>query len=242
MLLLIDDILGLLSPHICKECGSIGATYCRRCIFNTIKRNDHICLYCRQPAEHNNLCDSCCKKYHLFDDVIAIRPRKGSLKSLVGDYKYNSELASCRPIAELLAAKIAGLNQHDEIEIVPIPTISAHVRQRGFDHTCMVAKQLAKLANLRVNNKILIRADNSSQHTLSGKERRTRITKSLVLNEKYRRVIGNDDEMTSLPIPRTVIVLDDIWTTGATMETAAKLLLSIGVQKIIGLVVLYQPK
>ena len=135
MSLLIDDIIGLLSPHICKECGSIGATYCRRCIFNTIKRNDHICLYCRQPAEHNNVCDSCCKKYHLFDDVIAIGPRKGSLKSLVGDYKYNSELASCRPIAELLAAKIAGLNQHDEIEIVPIPTISAHVRQRGFDHT-----------------------------------------------------------------------------------------------------------
>ena len=107
MLLLIDDILGLLSPHICKGCGSVGATYCRCCIFNTIKRNDHICLYCRQPAEHNNVCDSCCKKYHLFDDVIAIGPRKGSLKLLVGDYKYNSELASCRPIAELLAAKIA---------------------------------------------------------------------------------------------------------------------------------------
>ena len=160
----------------------------------------------------------------------------------MGDYKYNSELASCRPIAELLAAKIAGLNQHDEIEIVPIPTIPAHVRQRGFDHTCMVAKQLAKLSNLRENNKILARADNSSQHTLSGKERRTHITKSLLLSEKYRRVIESNGKMASPPIPHTALVLDDIWTTGATMETAAKLLRSIGVQKIIGLVVLYQPK
>ena len=240
MLLLMDGLLSVLSPHICKGCGSVGATYCRRCIFDTIKRIDPICLYCRRPAGRSNLCRICCKKHHLFDDLIAIGPRRGSLMTLVGDYKYNSEIASSKPIAKLLSSRINDLDLDGEI--VPIPTIPAHIRQRGFDHIVMMARQLSRETGLAVNNKMLIRVDNSSQHTLSGSERKTHIKKSLKLSEKYQHVVGSDNHENQLPVPHTAIILDDIWTTGATMETAAKLLRSIGVQKIIGLVVLYQPK
>lgn len=238
MLLLMDKALGLLSPHICKGCGKVGSTYCTRCIFNTIKRNDPICLYCHQPTEQNNLCDSCCKKHRLYDELIAVGPRRDVLMHLVGDYKYNSELESCRAIARLLAVRIDGL--HLDGDIIPIPTIPSHVRQRGFDHILMVAKQLAKYTNLKVNNKMLIRTDNTSQHTLSGSERKIKIKQSLALNWRYDNAADTDKN--KLYIPNTAIVLDDIWTTGATMEQAARLLRSIGAQKIIGLVVLYQPK
>ena len=160
--------------------------------------------------------------------------------ALVGDYKYNSEIASSKPIAKLLSSRINDLDLDGEI--VPIPTIPAHIRQRGFDHIVMMARQLSRETGLAVNNKMLIRVDNSSQHTLSGSERKTHIKKSLKLSEKYQHVVGSDNHENQLPVPHTAIILDDIWTTGATMETAAKLLRSIGVQKIIGLVVLYQPK
>lgn len=160
------------------------------------------------------------------------------MKRLVGDYKYFSEVASCRPIAKLAAAVIGKAGLPGDIVIVPITTVPAHVRQRGFDHMLLVAHQLKKLLHpslpqASVNTKLLARTDNSAQHELSGSERQQKIKQSLVLNQCY---------LVHHPAPRTVLLVDDIFTTGATMSHAAKLLRKAGTQKVIGLTILRQPK
>lgn len=230
MLLLIDSLVGLLAPHICKECGRVGSTYCSCCVFNTTKRNYPICLFCGQSCKSNNLCPACRHRHPEFSQLYCIGERRGSLRHLVGDYKYNSEMASCHPLAQLLANRLSFATLSDAV-IVPIPTISAHIRQRGFDHMLLLAQQLGKLVDCRVDSRLLYRTNNVSQHQLSLADRRKLIKSSLAVRRPQ-----------STAAPSTVLLLDDIWTTGSTMMAAADLLRSIGIERIIGCVVVQQPK
>ena len=235
MLLVIDNLLSALAPHICKECCSEGGTLCNRCIFNMVNNVKPICLMCGLPTKETNLCNECRKKQYCFNDLIAVGPRRGALKRLVGDYKYNSEVASCRSIARLLAERINRLDlDSSNYVIIPIPTIDQHIRERGFDHMLYVARQLVKYTELKMNNKLLARSDNMSQHNQSGKTRQTLIKKSIIASRKLQ---SNPNLM-----PRKVVILDDIWTTGSTLFTAAEICQKYGAKETIGLTVAYQPK
>ena len=235
MLLVIDNLLSTIAPHICKRCGVEGKTLCNRCIFNIINNVSPVCLICHRPTSGTNLCAACKKTQSCFDELVAVGLRRGALKRLVGDYKYNSEVASCYPIAELLAERIyANKLELGDYVVIPIPTISQHIRERGFDHMLLVARQLAKEAGLEMNKKLLERTDNMSQHSQSNKTRQTLIKKSLVASQK---LINNQVLM-----PKRVIILDDIWTTGSTLSTAAGICREYGAKKVIGLTVSYQPK
>ena len=244
MLLLIDDILSLISPHICKGCHLVGSTYCPRCVFNTLEHYRPICLYCGCSCKSNNLCPKCKNKHKLFTDLISIGPRQGGLRHLVGDYKYHSEIASCRPLSQLVALKLTKIDVNDDMVIVPIPTVEKHIRERGFDHTLLLAKEISKLTHIKVNNKILIRLDNSSQHSLSASQRKNNISHSLGLTKRYIKKDSQSghERYKSLEASPTIILLDDIWTTGSTMEQAARLLKSLGSKRIIGVTICYQPK
>jgi Predicted amidophosphoribosyltransferases len=165
--------------------------------------------------------------------LISIAPRQGSLKHLVDGYKFHSEVASAQVLAELIDLRLGDLPA--ETVIVPIPTVASHIRERGFDHMLLMAKQLARRRQLTVADRILMRTDNLSQHQLSALDRRRLISKSLVLSPAYDQPVNDD-------IPRSVLLLDDIWTTGSTMIRAAGLLKSAGVRHIIAVAILTQPR
>ena len=235
MLLVIDNLLSTIAPHICKRCGVEGKTLCNRCIFNIINNVSPVCLICHHPTSGTNLCAACKKTQSCFDELVAVGLRRGALKRLVGDYKYNSEVASCRSIARLLAERINRLDlDSSNYVIVPIPTIGQHIRERGFDHMLYVTRQLVKYTELKMNNKLLARSDNMSQHNQSGKTRHTLIKKSIIASRKLQ---SNPNLM-----PRKVVILDDIWTTGSTLSTAAEICQKYGAKETIGLTVAYQPK
>lgn len=231
MLMAFDYIIGLLSPHICKNCGAVGSTYCERCILDTVKHNNPICLVCGRPCKSNNLC-SLCQQTEPFNGLITLSPRLGAMKRLVGDYKYNSEAESAKVLARMLAMKLRQTDiASQKLVVVPIPTVPAHVRARGFDHMLLMTKELSRMLRVKMNNKILDRSDNLAQHSLSMANRRKLIKKSLILNNRCPAL--SDDAV--------YLVLDDIWTTGSTMRTAAELLHKAGARHVVGATITYQP-
>lgn len=233
MLLLLDDLIGLIAPHKCKGCGVVGSTFCSRCVNETIGQIKSACIYCGARTVGSNLCSACRNKHSQFNDIYMVGYRTGALKSLVGDYKYHSEVASCRPIAQLLLDRVKDVELPADSVIVPITTTPVHVRQRGFDHMVLIARELSWLSGKRVETGLLVRLDNAVQHELSSAERHKRIKTSLALSERY---------LARHKAPESVILLDDIWTTGATMEWAATLLRRAGVKKVFGLTLCRQPK
>jgi len=156
--------------------------------------------------------------------------RKGVLAKLVSDLKYKFVRACSNVLAELLDNAIPenAFNDKDVI-VVPLPTIGKHIRERGLDHTLLLAKKLAKRRGWRVEQ-LIQRATDTVQVGTSAAERQKQAASTYVIERK----IDPD---------KRYLLLDDVWTTGASMQSAAKVFQQAGAKKLYGAVVeIGQPK
>jgi ComF family protein len=201
---MLDQILSIVSPHVCKGCGIVGQPLCQRCIFNIIKNK------------------SCSAQ----KDFYSIGRRRSVLKQLTDDYKFKSERAIAKTFAEMLDQTLPKLAP--DTVVVPVPTASAHVRQYGFDHTKLLAKKLARRRRLTYAS-LLVRTHNQTQHMLTQREREKAAETAFRLAR-------------SGPLPRRILLIDDVVTTGATLRAARKILRQAGVKNIKTSVICYQNK
>lgn len=206
--------LDLIAPHSCRGCGTIGSVLCNRCKNNIITNHHNYCPVCKAPNKTGK-----CKTCKNLPKAFVVDFRTNLIGELIHDYKYNSVRSLAKPLAEILDATLPQIS--GKAIIAPLPTISRHIRERGFDHITLIAKHLARLRNYG-SLPILIRANSSVQ---VGSDKSTRIIQAnsaYSLNPKYK--IDNDT---------TYILLDDIWTTGASMKAAVKKLREAGAKKIV---------
>lgn len=132
------------------------------------------------------------------------------LGKLIHDYKYQSVRALSKSLAELLAA---ALPDHScPIVLVPLPTATHHIRARALDHTYQIAKYLAKLKGYQVA-RLLLRAENTVQVGADSKTRLAQAASAYRLNPRLK-----------IDPSVTYFLLDDVWTTGASMKAALHLL------------------
>jgi len=204
------------APHICKGCGRPGSTLCENCIFDNIDNKYAKCVVCGALTGHDNLCQKC-RVLMPFDRAFVVGERKEVLEKLVGDFKYESERDGANAIAKLLDGVLPALPK--STVIIPIPTIAPHIRARGFGHTEIVTKRLARIQSLKCDLNLLLRTDSSVQHGLKLAERKKQAKKAFEINTKR-------------PVPSEVLLFDDIYTTGATIIAASQILKKAGVKTI----------
>jgi predicted amidophosphoribosyltransferase len=159
-----------------------------------------------------------CSRILPFARVSVVGVRSGALLRLVDEYKYASERDSARVIARLLDEKLPEFSRKTVVSY--ITTSAPHIRERGFDHMELVAKHFAKIRKLKFA-KTLARKSSDSQHDKNAAERQILAAKMFVISRKFAR-----------NVPENILLIDDIWTTGATAISAAKLLRENGVQRI----------
>lgn len=153
--------------------------------------------------------------------LYCVGDRSSILANLIRDYKYNSTRAIGPVLADLLNQKLP--NIEGQVIIVPLPTIPRHIRERGLDHTLKIAKRLAKYRGKEYKvQKLLVRNKNTVQ---VGTDKKTRISQAKEAYNIAPNVAINKDA--------TYILLDDVWTTGASMLAAKKKLQQAGASKII---------
>ena len=209
------NILDLLAPHSCRGCGHIGEVLCDCCKNNIISSRINLCPNCKSPNPTGN-CPNCT---HLPPTFIAGN-RNDLIGKLIHDLKFFSVRALTKPLAEIMNASLPPISH--SVVIVPLPTISPHIRQRGLDHTLLIAKHLTNLRPGWQTLPLLLRANNTVQVGASKLDREIQATKAYMINKRL-----------SIDKTSTYILLDDVWTTGSSMQAAYSKLQEAGATNIV---------
>ncbi len=207
--------LDLIAPHSCRGCGRLGSVLCDRCKNYIIKSHQNLCPNCKKPKSTPK-CPDC----HDLPKTFVLGERSDILGLLIHDLKYHSVRAIAKPLAELLNATLPTVS--GKVIIVPLPTIAKHVRARGLDHTLLIAKHLTKLRSENCEvQKLLLRDQNTVQ---VGTDQKTRIKQADRAYKINPRI--------PIDTQATYLLLDDVWTTGASLRSAEKKLRNAGARNI----------
>lgn len=220
-------LLDLLCPHTCRGCGRLGAVLCKCCKNNMFRKNEWICPVCKNAfAKSSESCKNngggslsylghCPECEVKFENLWVGGWREGVLEKMVEEYKYQSVRAMGVEMVELIDRRIPeDFGEDEEIAVVPLPTIGRHVRERGFDHTLELAKKLAKRRGWKCERALTREADTVQVGAkVAAREEQA---------EKAYAVRGE------LDANKHYILLDDVWTTGASMRAAEKVMRAAG--------------
>ena len=211
---MIDSILSLIAPHYCCGCQKIGVLLCVECKYNITSEPFGGCINCAKPfSAQTGVCGRCKTPY---SRAWCVGQRKDELETLLNAYKFENARATYKTLADLLDAVLPQLPS--STIIVPVPTIPSHVRQRGYDHTALIARELARRRSLPYSS-CVVRVTNSVQR---GRGRRERVTQAKQAFSCRSNQVKAE----------TYLLVDDVVTTGSTMRYAARALIKAGARDV----------
>jgi ComF family protein len=149
---------------------------------------------------------------------------EATLKALITQFKFEHARAAHKPLAVFLAGALPHF-ANDWI-VVAIPTIPAHIRQRSYDHAALLAGEVARIKGLRRAN-ILARQHDTRQVGATRQQRA----------ESARNAFWVRKDVAG----KKLLVIDDVCTTGATLQSAAAALKAAGAAEVWGAVAAWQP-
>ena len=205
--------LDLIAPHSCRGCGRLGEPLCDCCKINIIKHKQNVCPKCKSKKKSPT-----CSKCKDLPPIYTLGIREGLLASLIHDYKYNSNRAIAACLADLLDKTLPDFKKGTFL--VPLPTATHHIRARALDHMTKVSRTLAKKRRVK-SIKLLTRAKNTVQVGSTRESRLTQAKEAYSVNPRIK-----------VDPTATYILLDDVWTTGASLLAATKKLREAGALKV----------
>jgi len=211
--------LDWLFPPTCLGCGEEGVFICPEC-FSKIKLIPRdVCNYCGSYTSKKGKCPNCHGKVLPYAGFRAFAYYDGVIRKAVHHLKYQNDLTIGRYLAGL--QKLVYERTDWEVDlIVPIPISEQKRAERGYNQSERLVKPLSEFLNIPFSNDALIRInETSSQVGLNKEERRENVRQAFVA--KTNPVKG-----------KKVLVVDDVFTSGATMEAAATELRGAGASKV----------
>lgn len=223
-------LLNVFFPKFCLGCGQEGTYFCEDCQACLEISEENFCL-CENPKRliEAGKCRNCQPK-KLDSLYFAGAYQNKLIKKLIHQFKYEpfiKELAG--PLTDLIITHFLLLKKSEETWkgkiLIPIPLFKRNLKRRGFNQAEEITKNLAKILEIPSSNCLVKIKETPSQTELSGREREKNIKGTFSV--KNKELIKN----------RKVILVDDIYTTGATMNEAAKILKEAGAKEVEGIVV-----
>lgn len=218
---MLEKLLNLVSPHYCCSCGEIGSILCESCKYDIVSEPFSACLLCGHPT----LSASCTRCSSDIDRTWCGGEKIGGLERLIDSYKFEYAVAARVPLGGIILASLPELPLNTTI--VPIPTIRSHIRQRGYDHTLLLANYIASKRSLECERPLL-RTGSSVQR---GADRKTRVAQAKTAFWVDGRLKSN--------VP--YLLIDDVVTTGSTLRYAAKAMKDAGASTVWAAAVARQP-
>lgn len=219
---MLDTLLSLFAPHYCYGCGEVGYVLCPYCVNDIMSEPYAACILCRKPAPQSGICGPCRTRTGI-ESAICIGERRQLLRTVLDAFKFERAQAVGTTLGDVLT-DCSSVYDQDWV-VTAIPSTSAHIRARGYDHARVVATRFARRRSLAYAP-LLIREDSAVQHTANKATRYRQAARAFSVTPE---------------VPDKVILIDDIITTGATVEAAARMLRVAGASHIALGVIARQP-
>lgn len=210
---IIDNLIGILVPHSCLACGVEGRLLCATCTAG-LTDVEPICPHCQRPSLAGYKCLDCISP---ISRVQAVTVYEGSAKALIWQLKLNGSQAAGKIMARLMAELI---NDYDgRWLVVPVPTATGRSRQRGYDQAKLLAREIARKTRFPYLD-CLARQGQTHQHGANRHDRLQQLENSFRL--KSPKLIR----------AKRILLVDDVVTTGATLEAAAQIVMQAGAKQV----------
>ena len=225
MIRIIGAVMDTLLPQGCIVCGSFAATtagapLCRQCRRQLRPIGRQCCDRCGgELISEESRCNHCQDREYDFIRNIAVFDYLGAGHTLLAAYKF----ANRREIASLFALHVHKIWRREFAEtiLVPVPGNPKNVRKRGWDQMAVLADLINRRHGVPTVN-ALIRRRGGSQKQLNRQQRLEHARNLYHVAEKTKKCLRGS----------AVTLLDDVFTTGATLNACANLLKKAGVERV----------
>lgn len=211
---LVDKIFSIIAPHLCLICDEEGFLVCEPCLESGATKAISICIGCKRLARDGETCKRC--KYNFpIEATWAASDYDYLAREIIAGYKYDSK----RAVGALISDQMLKVLPKFDCIVTGVPTAPVRVRQRGFDHASRLAKSIATKRQLPYL--ALLRRTNNTHQVGSSRGQRAKQAEGLFSFSCRNSIQG-----------KTILLIDDVITTGATVRSAARELRRAGAEKI----------
>lgn len=218
-----EVVLDFFFPRRCVGCGQIGSFICPNCWRTLPKLVPPFCPKCGKPQPSGLLCASCWRKPSKIDSIRSTSPFEGVMRQAIHELKYHNLKAISVTLAQLLVSYLETNSLSVEV-VVPVPLHPKRLRERGYNQSSLLARELSKQSGLPLVEDCLYRFKNSPPQAETN-----------TAEERWKNVAGAFECHNDKLRGKRVLLIDDVCTSGATLEACAEVLKDGGVAMVWGL-------
>ncbi|MBM5782574.1 MAG: ComF family protein [Pelagibacterales bacterium] len=231
---LLKKIAEIIFPNQCLSCkiliGQEGL-FCSQCWQKLQFITEPKCKICSQPFDYkiddNLSCPRCLSFKPYFDKTIVALRYNLVIRKIIKNFKYYDNSYLAKKLAPLLFSKIALETNNFDI-IAAVPLHKKRLRIRKFNQSILLAKEISNKFKKPLYYNLIFRIKNTAnQASLKRKERERNLKNAFLFNDAYIDLIKN----------KKILLVDDVMTTGATLDNCAKVLKKAGAKEVIVAVV-----
>ena len=217
---LFQDLIGLLFPNLCNGCGhSIyqgEAFLCSKCLFTIPYTDYHL-------FPQNKVAKQLWGRVPVNAAMALLYFKKGGkVQNIIHNLKYRNQTGLGIKLGEMIGDRLKTAPDYSGIDLViPVPLHKKRQRNRGYNQSELIANGIAATLNVNVNTTLLLRTATTATQTKKGRYMRFENMKTVFSVKNSENLAG-----------KHILLVDDVITTGATIEACAIELHKFGIKKL----------
>lgn len=217
-------------PRLCAHCredlaGDAASPLCLACRLKLTPNEPPCCLRCAEPIKRGSHCARCERRLYLCSPIRAAFLYKDAAVSLVHSFKYGGRRSAARAAGDWMASAWERFPElHAADALVAMPLHPRRRRYRGYNQALLIAEPLSERLDVPIVDALARERETPPQWSLGRADREKNMANAFS--------VKNAD----LVAGKNVVVIDDVCTSGASLEACAKTLLSAGAARVAGYV------
>ncbi len=207
-------------PPFCCGCGRIGYEICPDCFSSQeFLAHQNICIICGKSLDSGSICSSCHREHPPYEQTRSLAAYQGITATMIKEIKYNRRIGLAPYLTQSLVKAFS--KWHPPIDMIaPVPLARKRLRSRGFNQSDLIVKPVAHELNIPYFPRALTRTrETRSQVGLGANERKENLADAFAADPAQSK-------------GKSVLLFDDITTTGTTLNECAKALKNAGAREV----------